>query len=230
MSDSLLRHLDTRLNQKAPILETITTKTHDVQLNGTLWPTEDMSWSRRDPGDPVGEQMWQSFEVVPTFPITKAQILALRKDPKTKARYSDSHWGMGDNAFIASLDVQHKMHCLNELRKMAFADYGNDAPTKTIHGQLWWLHLRHCTDMLAQDMLCHADADLVTYSWMDTQAHPFPDFSINRRCRSVDDLTTYRDKHSVDMEKYMAMPKPIDANQIPNEPGYYAKVRAHFLW
>jgi hypothetical protein len=78
--------------------------------------------------------------------------------------------------------------------------------------------------MLAQDMLCHADADLITYNWMDTQRHPFPDFAINRRCRSVEDLLAYRDKHSVDLDRYMLMPKPKNAVQVPSEPGYYAMV------
>jgi hypothetical protein len=97
-----------------------------------------MSWTRRPPGDEIGESMWQSFEDVPTFPITREQVIALGKDPETTAKFEDDFWSLGDDAYIASLDFQHKLHCLNSLRKMAFSDFGNNAPEKTTHGQLWW--------------------------------------------------------------------------------------------
>jgi hypothetical protein len=135
-----------------------------VKLNGTLFPSTNLSWSRRPFGDLEAEAAWESFEWVPRFPITRKEVLALGKDPETVARFEDDYWGMGDDAYIASLDIQHKVHCLNELRKMAFADFGEDAPTKKTHGQLWWVHLRYRTDVLAQDTLCHADADLITYN------------------------------------------------------------------
>jgi hypothetical protein len=166
--------------------------------------------------------MWESFEEMPTFPITREEILALGKDPETSARFPDGEFGLGDEAYIASLDVLHKIHCLNELRKMTFADYGEDTPTKKGHGRLWWVHLRHCVDMLTQDTICHADADLITYRWVDTQDKPFPDFSINRQCRSLDAVLEYRDEHMVDMEQYVSMEKPESGvTTVPMEPGYY---------
>jgi hypothetical protein len=93
---------------------------------------------------------WDSFEDLHTFPITRKQVLAPGKDPETAARYDDEYWGMGDDAYIAALDSQHKMHCLNELRKSAFADYGKNNPNKKKMRELDWIHLRHCTDMLVQ--------------------------------------------------------------------------------
>lgn len=184
-----------------------------------------MSWARREPGDPVAEAIWESLEIVPAIAITRDDVLGLGKDPELVARFDDTLFGLGDDAYVATLDIQHKIHCLNELRKMAFADYGEDAPEKKVHGQMWWIHLRHCTDMLAQDIMCHADADLVTYNWVDSQSSPFPDFSINRKCRDFRTLFEFVDERSVDSDKYeRLMKKPKDAQQIPNEPGYYAKV------
>ncbi|KAN0099595.1 protein of unknown function (DUF3328) domain containing protein [Hyaloscypha variabilis] len=197
---------------------------HKVRLNGTLWPTEGLSWSRREPGDPIAEAIWDSFEDMHTFPITRKQVLALGKDPETAARYDDEYWGMGDDAYIAALDSQHKMHCLNELRKTAFADYGEKNPNKKKMRELDWIHLRHCTDILTQDMLCHADADLITYNWRDTQPHLYPDFSIIRKCRNFDDLIAFRDERRVDMSKYEAMEKPKDIMELPMEAGYYSMV------
>jgi hypothetical protein len=81
-------------------------------------------------------------------------------------------------------------------------------------------------------MLCHADADLITYNWKDTQPHPFPDFSINRKCRNINDLIAFRDERKVEMSKYEAMKKPNNVNTIPMELGFYAMVRTtplHFF-
>lgn len=167
-------------------------------------------------------QVWDAFVVPNTFPVSHDDAIALGKDPKTVARYPTERFGLGEEAYIASLDVQHKLHCLNELRKMAFVDHGESASEKTrAHGQLWWIHhLRHCLDMLTQDIICHADADVITYRWMGAQPDPFPDFGINRRCRSLDDVLRYRDEHKVDFEKYTAMEKHKSGiTQVPAEPG-----------
>ena len=209
----------------APVIGSKIINFHQVQLNGTLWPGEDPSWSRKEIGDPEAEEIWDAFEFAETFPISYADVVALGKDPETVTRYPNEKFGLGEEAYVASLDIQHKLHCLDELRKMTFADYGESTPKKKAHGQLWWIHLRHCFDMLTQDMLCHADADLITYRWMDTQPDPFPDFSINRKCRNLDEVLQYRDEHKVDDEKYTAMKKPkSEITQVPAEPGYYASM------
>ena len=207
----------------APVIESIRIEHQQVLLNGTLWPRNEPSFSRKEPGGPEAEAVWNSFETFSRFPITREDVIALGKDPNTVARFPDETFGLGDGAYIAALDIQHKLHCLNELRKMAFADYGKQTPKKKAHSQLWWIHLRHCVDMLTQDMICHADADLITYRWMDTQPNPFPDMSINRKCRNLDDLLKYRDDHKVDDDKYSEIEKPRSGIiQVPQEPGYYA--------
>lgn len=183
-----------------------------------------MHWAWREPGDEVGEAMWESFELMPIIPITAAEVRGLGKDPETVTRLDDELFGQGEDAYLATLDIQHKIHCLNELRKMAFEDYGEDTPAKKAHGQMWWIHLRHCTAMLAQDLLCHADADLITYNWVDSQKFPFPDFSINRKCRNIDDVFAYSDAHQMDADKWSQIRKPKGVHHVPNEPGYYAKV------
>lgn len=209
----------------APVIKSKNIKFHHVQLNGTLWPGEDPSWSRKEIGDPEAEEVWDALEFSATFPISHDDVIALGKDPKTAARYPNGEFGLGEEAYIAALDIQHKIHCLNELRKEAFVDYGESVSKKRAHGQLWWIHLRHCLDILTQDMICHADADVVTYRWMDTQPNPFPDFSINRQCRSLDDVLQYRDEHKIDFEKYTAIEKPKSGiTQVPAEPGYYASM------
>lgn len=210
----------------APVINSQRISVQEVQIHGTLFPPaeEDMHWAWREPGDSAGEAMWESFELLPMIPITADEVRGLGKDPETVARFDDELFGHGDDAYIASLDIQHKLHCLNELRKMAFEDYGDDNAEKKAHGQVSWIHLRHCTAMLAQDLLCHADADLFTYNWVDSQRFPFPDFAINRKCRNIDDVFAYSNERQLDPDKWSLMRKPDGVHQVPNEPGYYAKV------
>ncbi|CAD6583833.1 MAG: hypothetical protein ASARMPREDX12_001465 [Alectoria sarmentosa] len=204
----------------SPLLNDIDVQLHDVRFNGTLWPSETPAWSRREPGPEVDE-LWERYEPGNLFPIRRADVVALGKDPDTAARFPDDHWHMGDDAYVASLDAFHKTHCLNELRKMTFEDYGHYKPLKHRHGKLWWIHLRHCVDMLLQDQVCHADADVLTYNWVDTQPYPFPDFSINRKCRDMEELREWRDERIVDLGRYKQMKKPEGVRQLPFEPGYY---------
>lgn len=44
--------------------------------------------------------------------------------------------------------------------------------------------------------MCDASVDLVTYNWVETQKHPFPDMSINRQCRSFDTLLQWQEEHA----------------------------------
>ena len=175
-----------------------------------------------EPG-PEADAVWEVYEPIVMFPLTHSDVVQLGKDPSTAARFPDTHWGLGPDTFMGSLDVLHKIHCLNELRKMTFQDYTDEAMAepKRKHSQVWWVHKRHCVDMLAQDLMCHADADVLTYNWMDTQIHPFPDFSINRKCRDWDGLMSWLEDRKVDMEKWYTMEKPSDQTHVPAEEGYY---------
>lgn len=192
----------------------------NIQFNGSLYPGSDPSWSRLPPGLEA-DAAWEVFEKMRSFVITKQDIVRLGKDPEIAAKYPNDYWGLGNDAYIGQLDVFHQIHCLNELRSMAFADYGMEIPIKKPHKALWWIHLRHCTDMLLQNIMCHADADIITYQWMDTQKFPFPDFSINRKCRNFHDLLRWRDEHAVSREKYEGMRKPDGVKQVPAEREYY---------
>ena len=98
------------------------------------------------------------------------------------------------------------------------------------HSPLWWIHLRHCTDMLVQNLICHADADLITYNWMDTQEHAYPDFSVVKQCRDFEALVRWRDEHRVDREKYLSVVRKPEGREereregiqvLEMEKGYY---------
>lgn len=208
----------------APVFDSLEIKHHEIQINGTVWPDEFPAPARMAPG-PEADAWWQGqFDPIWAIPLTRAEVEGLGKDPEYVAKFEDDFWGFGDDAYIGALDVTHQMHCLNAIREYAFADYGEGkSPTKKQHDSMQWLHLRHCVDIIAQNIMCHADAGLHTYFWMDTQRQPFPDFSVNRKCRDWNALMAWRDERTVDMEKYGRMVKPKGVKQRPAEPGFYEK-------
>ena len=175
---------------------------------------------RQEPSSAV-DKLWEAYETLDIFPITRDDVIALGMDPNLAVQLKDDDFGLGQDKYMAAFDGIHKIHCLNELRKMTFADYGDRSPKKKRHGKLWWIHLRHCVDMLMQDHLCHADADIITYYWVDTQNHPWPNLGVNKRCRSWDQIAGWGQSRYVDQQKVERMRRPEDAVVLPFEYGYY---------
>lgn len=196
---------------------------HDVRMNGTLWPSKNHSWMRAEPSPEI-EEMWEVYEPKDVFSITRDDVVKLGKDPDTVVKF-DARFGVGDDAYMASFDMLHKTHCLNELRKMTFEAYGEGHGVKKTHGRMWWVHLRHCVDMLMQDQICHADADVITFNWVDTQDHPWADMSVNRKCRNWDQLLEWGTSRFVEYELLHNFTKQTtkagEAVQVPFDRGYY---------
>ena len=194
-------------------------KLEDVRFNGTLWPPDNPSWMRQEPSPEV-DAMWEAYEPMDEFSISREEVVGLGKDPDMAVRLDD-RFGEGPDRYLASFDMLHKTHCLNELRKMTFEAYGTKEPVRKRHGRFWWVHLRHCVDMLMQDQVCHADADVITYNWVDTQQYPWPDLSVNRKCRSWDQIIQWGRDRYLQFDLLRGFTKPEGVKQLPFEPGYY---------
>ncbi|MCJ1357735.1 MAG: hypothetical protein MMC33_007731 [Icmadophila ericetorum] len=212
----------------SPILKDLQVSLHDIKINGTLWPPQNPSWSRAE-RSPETDTIWESFEPHDIFPITRSDVISLGKDPETTVKFPPDFPGLpsphpdGPDGewYWGSFDMLHKTHCLNELRKMTFEHYHEETPTYTHHGRFWWLHLRHCVDILMQDQLCHADADIITYQWVDTQQYPFSDMSVNRKCRDWDAIRDWGTSRYVDFDEIVKMTKPEGHKTVPFDRGYY---------
>ena len=165
--------------------------------------------------------MWEVYELSDVFPITRDDVVRLNEDPETAVKFDNDYWGFSEDMYMGAFDMLHKIHCLNKLRRMTFEDYGERTPVKKKHGRLWWVHLRHCVDMLMQDQMCHADADILTFRWADTQIHPWVDMSINRKCRNFDQIWQWGKDRYVDYDKLVGVEKPKDAKQVPMDRGFY---------
>lgn len=182
-----------------------------TQLNGSLYPGPKPGPWYGLPTDPNAEAAWIEFEHIRTIPLTKAQVLALGKDPSLTAKFEDAFWHMGEETYVGALDFFHQIHCLNMLRKAAFSGNAGLAGSKAQEV----VHLQHCTDMLMQHMLCTADAGIITYQWREGNEYPFPDFSVKRECRDWRQLVEWRDGHAVDLERYKRYTKPEGVEVVP---------------
>ncbi|KAJ5037226.1 uncharacterized protein L3040_007403 [Drepanopeziza brunnea f. sp. 'multigermtubi'] len=193
-------------------------------MNATLFPGPNPSFARQFP-NPEADAWWESMEIVRTIPITKEDVIKLGKDPKTVAKFEDGHWGLGDDAYMAELDIFHQLHCLNSLRKLIYPDYYMYNASNTRHPDLWYVHLNHCVDVLAQNLMCTGSTDLLTVNWMETQSFPFPDFNINHQCRDFDALVEWKEENGVDLERWAAMKRPDGVRQVKPSEGIKEMLR-----
>ncbi|KAF3384622.1 hypothetical protein F1880_002188 [Penicillium rolfsii] len=194
----------------SPILDDIEIPQFTTTLNGTLFALPQVSIAREEPSA-ENDATWAQYEKVLTHVVTREQIIKLGKDPRTVARFDDKYWGMGDDAYMVQLDVMHQIHCLNLLRKAAFEEYPGYEPDLDVKDRMWWIHLGHCTDILLQNLQCNANTEVLTLDWVDDRQAPWPDFSVNRKCRDFNALRDWQRENAVDADKFDAMPVPADA-------------------
>ena len=70
------------------------------------------------------------------------------------------------------------------------------------------VHVSHCLHILLQNLMCHADVDIVTHRWLDVRLHPFPDFNVQKKCRDFDAVLQWQDENKVDFDRLMDIRKP----------------------
>lgn len=121
------------------------------------------------------------------------------------------------------------------LRKAAFPDYYDLPRVSEYQAQ----HKMHCVDMLRDRIMCTGDADsmfpptikrrlklrvltllVVTYQWMEDQTAPYPDFSIQKKCRDSEALIKWRQDNALRdlLPKAVMFTKPDDIVPEPLPP------------
>ncbi|KAF2198616.1 hypothetical protein GQ43DRAFT_443178 [Delitschia confertaspora ATCC 74209] len=240
-----------QVSSYSPILDQIEIPLTDRQVNGELFPGpfEKQNLGRKEPSPETTEE-WQDYEIQRPFVLSREQVIAMGKDPEKTVKYPNEDWGLGDEAYMGGMDIFHVLHCFNNIRQEAFKDYfwdgekyhmegyGEDFKTpKRVHTEIYWIHLRHCTDIILQNLMCNADATMTTYTWLETQERAWPDFSVNRKCRDIDALVKWRDANALNIAKAGALKKPYDQVKVSE---YYWRIygnethkgdnRHHPLW
>jgi hypothetical protein len=94
-------------------------------------------------------------------------------------------------------------------------------------------HKKHCMHMLLQNLMCHADVDIISHNWVHyknihqlgrPEAEPLADFSIVKQCRNFDSLLDWAKKNSVkDLKQRWKDLRtvPDDAIVLDGEGGYF---------
>ncbi|KAL1865119.1 hypothetical protein Plec18167_009522 [Paecilomyces lecythidis] len=219
----------------APILDSIELPFINKTISGSLFPstnTTDQLLRRLEPG-PQTDSLWLDYEIQRPFVLTRSQVLALGKDPALTVKYPDSIFHLGDEAYMGGMDVFHLLHCFNTIRQEAFKDYyfdgekyhmegySEESRPRRRHAEMFWIHLRHCTDIIVQFIMCNADATMTTMTWLETQERPWPEFSVNKKCIDFDALVKWRDENAVDIEKAGLVRRPEGAREVKVDEMYW---------
>jgi hypothetical protein len=225
----------------------------EKQVQGGLFPAtkaEDQLLGRREPS-PETDDLWLDYEIQRPFLLTREQVIELGKDPEKTVKYPEDVFGLGPEAYMGGMDVFHVLHCFNTIRKEAFKDYyfdgeqyhmegyGEESQPKRRHSELFWVHLRHCTDIIVQFLMCNADTTMTTMTWLETQERPWPDFSVNKKCVDFDTLVRWRDENALNISQAGLVRRPPGAPETKMSEEYWRVVgndtnpgdnRHHPIW
>jgi hypothetical protein len=159
------------------------------------------------------DKAWHSLAPLDIIPISAEDVRRLGKDPNYAVKLP-IELGHGSNAYAGRLDMFHQIHCLDALRREAHFEhyYGDRYPgglntTSLKHRR----HLSHCVHYLLQKILCAGSADVYTHFWAEDIPGPFPDFSINQKCRDVDAMRWWHEKRKISVAEFEGLQKPAGA-------------------
>ncbi|KAH8660330.1 hypothetical protein BX600DRAFT_513944 [Xylariales sp. PMI_506] len=236
---SLRIYIDSyRLNAKlrqvstwSPLHDLVDLKLQTVTANGDLYPGDNRPVGRQMP-NPEADAIWNEWEFTRVFPIHADEVLRLGKDLETAVLLEDKYYGLGDNVYAATLDIYHQLHCLNQLRWIAYGSYYNRSMLDPHEEGFREVHINHCVDMLAQTIQCTGNLNLITMHWTETKSFPFPDMSINHKCVDFDALTEWRKENTVDMDVWSHLTanislRPNGTTMRPPPDEEYNKIYGH---
>lgn len=178
-----------------------------MTINGSLLNSGDSIFQQ--PPSPEVDAAWEAITHQYPHVITTEDVIRLGKDPTRTARWPED-WGFGPDAHIAELDIIHTVHCLNAVRRdVHWRHYFGDRYPDGEFPELHRVHTDHCIYIVLQNLMCSANADIITNVWVEGQLHPFPDFNVNKKCRNYDALVDWHHRTQVtDMDNYLAMRRP----------------------
>jgi hypothetical protein len=167
---------------------------------------------------PDVDAAWRAIAKPTWITIDTTEAISLGRDPSVLIR-APSDWGHGPDRYIAMLDLNHQLHCVDQLRRAAFRDeYPVDVNGP--RGAFMKEHWMHCVHILYQNVMCTGSTEAITYNWRDTQHFPVPDFDVQKVCRNSEALLEFQEREKiVDMDvKRDGMVRPDDAVVLPLPP------------
>lgn len=180
----------------------------------------------RLPPSPAVDKAWDRISRVDLISIPEDQILKLGKDPSLTIHSPETWWSTAwGDGYLGQIDVFHQIHCLNTLRKGLVTNYnyywgGKYGLTPPIN---FGMHMNHCLGTLLENLMCHADVDIVTFNWRETQDEPFPDFAVRKQCRDFDAVVEWQKEKKLEhlpaRWRALVKDKPADVKERPVPPG-----------
>ncbi|GAP84883.2 putative tat pathway signal sequence protein [Rosellinia necatrix] len=178
----------------------------------------------RLPPSPAVDEAWDRITRVNLISVSEDEVRGLGKDPSLAIRAPESWWsGSWGDGYLGQIDVFHQIHCLNMLRQGLVTNYNyywgrryGLAPPLA-----FGMHLNHCLGTLLENLMCHADVDVVTFNWREGQPDPFPDFAVAKQCRDFDAVARWQRERQVGdvIDRWKALEKPPGAKQRQMPPG-----------
>ena len=135
---------------------------------------------------------WRKIAHPTWITISEADARSLGKDPKILVGPPEE-WEMGSDRDIAMLDLNHQLHCLNQLRQLAFHPDTSTGPREDFKREHWM----HCVHILYQNIMCVGSTEVITYNWRETQKFPVPDFDVPKVCRNSEVLLDFQERERV---------------------------------
>lgn len=130
---------------------------------------------------------------------------------------SPSDWGPEyEGLYPVQIDVFHQIHCLDMLRKNLYMNaqyYHNNNTSNRSSKSFRANHLGHCLFVLLQNIMCHADVDLIPHRWVQKDPMPFAQFGIMKQCRNFEALRLWNTGNSkiVTNQMWRDATRPKDA-------------------
>lgn len=156
-------------------------------------------FTRLEPG-PETDAIWLGAALIHFIPLSEDEVLKAGQDPKTAAKFPPNYHPSIDSntSYVGGLDVFHKIHCLDELRRSAFENYyglpeDGELPK---HSKRYWQHRAHCLGTLYKAIACNTGANVITSRWISSRSTPFPDFGNGDDCTDYEAIKRWIEKHS----------------------------------
>ncbi|KAK6066035.1 hypothetical protein SCUP234_09251 [Seiridium cupressi] len=145
-----------------------------------------------DPGPEVDGAWDQLVDATKVFAVDEDAFVMVNGNTETGVRIP------GTNQFIAILEVNHQLHCVEIMRRGIFFnyDYYKDKQYfggRTLANVKW--HIRHCFEVLRQSIQCHGDTSVLTYNWVRNNTNPEIASKTLHSCQNWDRLKEWRQTH-----------------------------------
>ncbi|PMD61028.1 uncharacterized protein K444DRAFT_720792, partial [Hyaloscypha bicolor E] len=117
--------------------------------------------------------------------LTTAGIVKLDEQEAKRLPNKTAQVSGEPGSYIASLEMFHQLHCLNQLRLVYFdetKDMSTDDKIKV------GLHIDHCVDYLRQAIMCHGDIEMITFDWDENKEYYPPNYNVVHRCRKFEPI------------------------------------------